>query len=200
MDIVDYVKHHFNESFQIKTQLSEHLPITVANAGSLIAQSLLEGHKILCCGNGGSAALTHYFVSNMLNHFEVERPSLPALALTSDPILGTSIANDYSFLDLFSKQIRALGEKDDTLLVISTHGNDPNILRAIEAAHDRSMHVIAFTGYEGGDIAASLHPDDIELRAPFYATARIRETHLLFLHCLSGLIDQQLFPDHEGES
>lgn len=199
MDILDYVKHHFNESSQVKTQLTETLALPVANAGSLIAQSLLEGRKILSCGNGGSGALAQYFVANMLNHFEVERPSLPAFALTADAVTGTSIANDYSFVEIFSKQIRALGEEDDVLLAISTHGNALNILRAIEAAHDRRMRVIALTGYEGGDIASSLHPDDIELRAPSYAIARIRETHLLLLHCLCGLIDQQLFPGHEGE-
>ncbi len=107
MDILDYVKHHFNESLQMKTQITEHLSVAIANAGSLIAQSLLEGHKILACGNGGSGALAQYFVSNMLNHFEVERHSLPAIALTSDAITITSIANDMSFLDLFSKQLRA---------------------------------------------------------------------------------------------
>lgn len=199
MDILDYVKYHFNESIQVKTQLSEHLPIAVANAGSLVAQSLLEGHKILSCGNGGAGALAQYFVSNMLNHFEVERPSLPAIALIADAISGTSISNDYSFVELFSKQIRALGEEGDILLAISTHGNALNILRAIEAAHDRRLRVIALTGHEGGDIATALYPDDIELRVPCYAIARIRESHLLLLHCLCGLIDQQLFPGHEGE-
>ncbi|MBI5448168.1 MAG: SIS domain-containing protein [Gammaproteobacteria bacterium] len=199
MDILDYVKHHFNESVQVKSQLMEQLPLSVANAGSLIAQSLLSGQKLLSCGNGGSGALAQYFVANMLNHFEVERPSLPAFALTADAVSITSIASDYSFLDVFSKQLRALGAQGDVLLAISTHGNDLNVLRAIEAAHDRHMSVIALTGYEGGDIASSLHPDDIELRAPSYAIARIRETHLLLLHCLCGLVDQQLFPGHEGE-
>src|SRR3990167_8777920 len=161
MDILDYVKHHFNESAQLKTQLLEQLPLEVANAGSLIAQGLLEGHKILSCGNGGSGALAQYFVANMLNHFEVERPSLPAYCLTADAITSTSIASDYSFLDVFSKQVRALGEEGDILLAISTHGNTLNVLRAIEAAHDRHMRVIALTGYEGGDIAASLHHEDI---------------------------------------
>lgn len=199
MDILDYVKHHFNESTQVKTQLADQLAMPVANAGSLIAQGLLEGRKILSCGNGGSGALSQYFVANMLNHFEVERPSLPAFALAADAITATSIANDYSFVDIFSKQLRALGEEGDILVAISTHGNALNVLRAIEAAHDRNMPVIALTGYEGGDIAASLHPDDIELRAPAYAIARIREIHLLFIHCLCGLIDQQLFPGHEGD-
>lgn len=199
MDILDYVKHHFNENIQLKTQLVEHLPLMTANAGSLISQALLEGNKILACGNGGSGALAQYFVANMLNHFEVERPSLPAIALVADAVTTTSIANDSSFSEIFSKQIRALGNEGDVLLTLSAHGNSVNLLRAIEAAHDRNMRVIALTGCEGGEVASLLYAEDIELRVPSYAIARVRETQLLLLHCLCGLVDQQLFPGYEGE-
>ena len=131
----------------------------------------------------------------MLNRFERERPSLPAIALSTDTSTLTSIANDYSYDEVFSKQIRALGQAGDILLAYTTSGNSKNIVSAINAAHDREMLVIVITGKDGGTIAANdlLQDSDIELRVPSNSTARIQEVHLLITHCLCDLIDFQLF-------
>jgi len=150
---------------------------------------------VLSCGNGGSAGDAQHFSSEMLNRFERERPSLPAIALSTDTSTLTSIANDYSFNEIFSKQIRALGQAGDILLAYTTSGNSGNIIEAIKAAHDRDMTVITITGKDGGQLSSlSLLKDhDIELRVPSHSTARIQETHLLITHCLCDLIDYQLF-------
>ena len=158
---------------------------------------LLNEGKILTCGNGGSAGDAQHFSSELLNRFERERPSLPALALTTDSSTITSIANDYSYDEIFSKQIRALGQPGDVLLAISTSGNSGNVLQAIQAAHDRDMLVVALTGRDGGAMASLLLPEDSEIRVPARSTARIQEVHLLAIHCLCDLIDRQLFGSEE---
>ena len=152
---------------------------------------------MLSCGNGGSAGDAQHFSSELLNRFERERPSLPAIALTTDSSTITSIANDYSYNEIFSKQIRALGQPGDVLLAISTSGNSANIIQAIQAAHDREMIVVALTGRDGGDMASLLLPEDVEIRVPAKVTARIQEVHLLAIHCLCDLIDSQLFGSEE---
>ncbi|MCL4115642.1 UNVERIFIED_CONTAM: hypothetical protein GTU68_056393 [Idotea baltica] len=162
-----------------------------------MVEALLNGGKILSCGNGGSAGDAQHFSSELLNRFERERPSLPAIALTTDSSTLTSIANDYSYNEIFSKQIRALGQKEDVLLAISTSGNSENIIQAIEAAQDKEMQVVALTGKNGGIIAPMLQPINIEIRVPSLITARIQEVHLLSIHCLCDLIDYQLFGANE---
>lgn len=193
MDITDRIKQLFNASIETKLQAAEQLPATIAQAAELIVQSLLAGNKILSCGNGGSACDAQHFSSEMINRFERERPSLPAIALTTDTATITSIANDYDYDEIFAKQIRALGMANDVLLAISTSGNSQNILNAINAAHDRGLKVVALTGREGGALASQLYPDDIEIRVPSQSTARIQETHLLVIHCLCDIIDSRLF-------
>ncbi len=194
MDFIERVKQNFAASIETKIVAADVLPAIIAQAGEFMAESLLSGQKILVCGNGGSAADAQHFAAELLNRFETERPSLPAIALTTDTSTLTSIANDYNFNEIFAKQIKALGQRDDILLAISTSGNSANVCHAISAAHSRGMHVVALTGREGGEMAALLHPDDIELRVPARATSRIQETHLLILHCLCDLIDTKLFP------
>lgn len=164
----------------------------VADAAELIVSALLEGGKILSCGNGGSAADAQHFSSEMLNRFERERSGLPAIALTTDTSTITSIANDYQFAEIFSKQINALGHPGDVLLAISTSGNSANMVHAVHAAKDRQMKVIALTGRDGGEIAALLHAEDMELRVDSESTARIQELHILCIHCLCDLVDMQL--------
>jgi D-sedoheptulose 7-phosphate isomerase len=156
----------------------------------------MSNGKILSCGNGGSAGDAQHFSAEMLNRFEMERPGLPALALSTDTSTLTSIANDYSFEQVFSKQVRALGQPGDVLLAISTSGNSPNVVEAVSAAHERSMFVVALSGRDGGRVAPLLAADDIEIRVPAESTARIQEVHLLAIHCICDLIDRELLgPD-----
>ncbi len=192
-NIIERIKHNFSESIQTKINAADTMLPIVGAACEKIVQCLLEGHKILSCGNGGSACDALHFSSEMLNRFKHERPSLPAIALTADIATLTSIANDSSYSEVFAKQIRALGQEGDILLAISTSGHSSNILTAIKAAHDRNMNVIAMTGYDGGKIPGILKENDIEIRVAAHDTARIQETHLLIIHCMCDIVDYQLF-------
>jgi D-sedoheptulose 7-phosphate isomerase len=154
---------------------------------------LLEGNKILSCGNGGSAADAQHFSSELINRFEVERPGLPAIALSTDTSVITSIANDYNYQEIFARQVKSLGKAGDVLLAISTSGNSRNVIQAMRAAHDRGLHIVALTGRDGGEMAQCFKTGDVEIRVPSTITARIQETHLLVIHCLCDLIDHQLF-------
>jgi D-sedoheptulose 7-phosphate isomerase len=192
MDPVTRVREHFAESIATKQGAVEVLSESIATAGNLMAQALLDDGKILSCGNGGSAADSQHFSSELLNRFEMERPGLPAMALTTDSSTLTSISNDYAYEEIFSKQVRALGKPQDVLLGISTSGNSENIIRAVSAAHERGMKVVALTGRDGGRMAGMFSPDDIEIRVPATRTARIQEVHLVVIHCLCDLIDTAL--------
>jgi D-sedoheptulose 7-phosphate isomerase len=161
-----------------------------------MTRCLLEDGKVLACGNGGSAADAQHFSSELLNRFELERPGLPALALTTDTSTLTSIANDYAFADVFAKQVRALGQPADVLLAISTSGNSENVVRAIQAAHERGLRIVALTGRDGGAMAPLLVSGDIEIRVAAERTCRIQEVHLLIIHCLCDLIDAELLEPH----
>lgn len=192
MDLIRRIKENFNESIQLKIMCVDSLASPIAEAAKLMTQCLLSDNKILSCGNGGSAGDAQHFSSEMLNRFEMERPGLPAIALTTDTSTITSIANDYQYADIFSKQIRALGQADDVLLAISTSGESHNIIHAVDAAHDRNMHVVALTGRDGGQMADLMNEQDIEIRVPSWSTARIQEVHLMVIHSICDLIDRQL--------
>jgi D-sedoheptulose 7-phosphate isomerase len=185
------VRRHFDESIATK-QAAIGLAPMIVDAAALMTRSLLEDGKILSCGNGGSAADAQHFSSELLNRFELERPGLPAVALTTDGSTLTSIANDYAFIEIFAKQVRALGQPADVLLAISTSGNSENVVRAIHAAHERGLRVVALTGRDGGAIAGALGDADVEIRVPAERTCRIQEVHLLIIHCLCDLIDAEL--------
>ncbi len=187
------IERHFLDSISTKQAALELLTPTIAQAAGTISGALLQGHKVLSCGNGGSAGDAQHFSSEMLNRFERERPGLPAIALSTDTSTITSIANDYHYDEVFAKQVRALGQPGDILLAISTSGNSRNVVRAIDAAHDRGMLVVALTGRDGGVMATQMAEGDVELRVPSDITARIQEVHLLLIHCLCDLIDQHLF-------
>lgn len=193
MSPLERVQQLFNDSIETKQRSAEMLPDQVVLAGETIVESLLNGGKVMSCGNGGSAGDAQHFSSEMLNRFERERPSLPAIALSTDTPTITSIANDYSYNEVFAKQIRALGQAKDILLAISTSGNSGNVVQAIQAAHDRDIKVVALTGRDGGDMARLLAPEDVEVRVPSDSTARIQEVHLLVIHSLCDLIDRHLF-------
>lgn len=195
--MLERIKSNFTESIQTKIEASEVLATPIEQAGMIMVQALLNGNKILSCGNGGSAGDAQHFSAELLNRYETERPSLPAIALTTDSSTITSIANDYHYDETFSKQVRALGNQGDVLLAISTSGNSRNVIKAIEAAVARDMPIIALTGKDGGDIAGLLGENDVEIRVPSARTARIQEVHLVVIHCLCDIIDTTLFPQEE---
>jgi len=192
VDTLERVNQLFSASIAVKTESQAIVAPKIVQAAELIMQCLQQQGKILSCGNGGSAGDAQHFSSEMLNRFEKMRPGLPAIALTTDNFTLTSIANDYQFEIVFSKQIYALGQAGDVLLAISTSGNSPNILKAVTAAQQRKMVVIALTGNEGGQMRALLQPNDVEICVPNQSTARIQEVHLLIIHCLCDLVDQLL--------
>lgn len=192
MDAETRVKAHFAESMQVK-EAATVLSGSIAAAGELMGSALQNEGKILSCGNGGSAGDAQHFSSELLNRFERERPGLPAIALTTDSSTLTSIANDYAYEDIFAKQVHALGRPGDVLLAISTSGNSHNVNRAIAAAHERQMLVVALSGRNGGAMAEQFEAGDVEIRVPAERTARIQEVHLLVIHCLCDLIDEYLF-------
>ena len=196
--MLESIKESFTESIQTQIAAAEALPDAISQAAQIMVQSLLNGNKILCCGNGGSAANAQHFASCLINRFETERPSLPALALTADTTTLTAVANDYHHDEIFSKQVRALGQGGDILFALSTSGNSKNIIKAMEAALTRDMTIVALTGKDGGEMAGLLGVQDVEIRIPSQRTARIQEGHLLTVHCLCDLIDKVLFPQHEG--
>lgn len=191
-DLNNRVREIFAESAEINREAAERLAPAIARTAELLAQALLADRKIMTCGNGGSAGDAQHFSSEMLNRFERERPGLAAIALTTDPSTITSIANDYDFSEVFAKQVRALGHPGDYLICYSTSGRSANILRAIDAAHDREVRVVLISGRDGGEAAQLLQADDVELRVPSRSTARIQEVHLTITHCLCDLIDRQL--------
>ncbi|MDR9435713.1 MAG: phosphoheptose isomerase [Thiohalophilus sp.] len=193
MSISDNIQHLFDASVETKLQAKPVLAEPIARGVELMVAALQRGNKILSCGNGGSAADAQHFAAELVCRFERERPELAAIALTTDTSALTAIANDYDFNQIFAKQVRALGKPDDLLLAISTSGNSPNVISAIEAAHTRGLQVIALTGRDGGDIGRLLQGSDVEIRVPAEITARIQEVHLLAIHCFCHQIDAQLF-------
>ena len=193
MDIDLRIRNHFLDSIETKRNALEEVIIPIKHAANCISDSLLNEGKVLSCGNGGSAGDAQHFSAELLNRFEIERPGLPAVALTTDSSTLTAIANDYEYDQIFSKQILALGTNKDVLLAISTSGNSPNIIKAVQAAHERNMQVLSLTGNKGGKLAKLLKGDDIEIRVPSDRTARIQEIHLLVIHCLCDIIDAILF-------
>ena len=193
MNLQDRIINHFSDSIQTKQDAMSNLCELIEFASQKIVEALVDDKKVLCCGNGGSAGDAQHFSSEMLNRFERERPALPAIALTTDSSTITSIANDYHFDEVFAKQIRALGQPGDILLIYTSSGNSGNLLRAAKVAQDKDMTVIALTGKDGGGLAQNLKESDIEIRVPSMSTARVQEVHLLITHCLCDLIDHQLF-------
>ena len=190
--MIDRIIEQFNESARLKLDMSDLLPPAIARAADQILQCILRDGKILTCGNGGSAADAQHFASLMVNRYELDRPGLAAIALSTDTSVMTSIANDDAFDQIFARQVSALGHQGDILLAISTSGHSPNILAAAEAARRRDMTVIALTGRDGGGLAEQLSDHDVLICVPADSTARIHEIHLLTLHCLCDAVDSAL--------
>jgi D-sedoheptulose 7-phosphate isomerase len=184
---------HFAESAELKRAAAAVLTEPLARAADIMVQALRGGGKILACGNGGSAADAQHFAAELVNRFEMERPPLAAVALSTDTSSLTSIANDYAYLQVFSKPLRAIGRKGDVLLAISTSGNSANVIDAVQAAHELGIRVVALTGNGGGKMSAALRAEDAHLCVPHKKTARIQEVHLVCIHCLCDAIDTLLF-------
>jgi D-sedoheptulose 7-phosphate isomerase len=184
---------HFEESAELKTRAASVLAQPISAAVELMFTALSNGNKILACGNGGSAADCQHFAAELVGRFERERLPLPALALTVDTSILTAVGNDYSFNDIFTKQVQAFGQPGDVLLALSTSGNSGNVLAAVEAALERDMRVVALTGKGGGKMGALLTEADVHICVPHDRTARIQEVHLLTIHCLCDGIDVALF-------
>jgi len=184
---------HFRESVELKTRAAEQLAGPIAQAVDIMFTALSNGNKILSCGNGGSAADCQHFAAELVGRFERERLPLPAMSLATDTSILTAVANDYSYNDVFSKQVQAFGQAGDVLLAISTSGNSGNVVQAVEAALERDMRIVALTGKNGGIIATMLTDADANICVPHERTARIQEVHLLAIHCICDGIDNALF-------
>ena len=191
------IEQQFIDSADLKFKSAQLLSKPVADAIGALLACVTAGGKVLACGNGGSAADAQHFAAEFVGRFERERPELAALALTTDSSILTALANDYSFEQVFAKQVRALGQSGDVLIAITTSGNSANVLAAIEAAHERDMVVVALTGKGGGQMNEALSDTDVHICVPHDRTARIQEVHLLVLHCLCDGVDRQLLGDLE---
>jgi len=193
MKTIDIVRKNFEDSIETKQAALKVLPDTLSLAAKAMIDALQNGHKILSCGNGGSAADAQHFSSELINRFETDRPALAAIALTTDSSTITSIANDSHYNYIFSRQIEALAQTGDILLGITTSGNSANIIQAVETARNYGMTCIILSGKDGGKLAPLLQGNDIEIRVPAHRTARIQEVHLTVIHCLCDAIDQELY-------
>src|SRR6185437_11507731 len=199
MDLTAHLQSHFEEGAELRLRMAKTLPAQIARAGEALAAALKSGHKALACGNGGSAADCQHFAAELVGRFERERLPLPAMALTVDTSILTAVSNDYSYNDIFSKQVQAFGQAGDVLLAISTSGNSANVLAAIEAAHERDMRIVALTGKTGGAIGKKLTDADVHICVPHDRTARIQEVHLLTIHAMCDGIDVALFGGEANE-
>ena len=190
---------HFHESAELKIQAASLLARPIEQAVELMFSALSNGNKILACGNGGSAADCQHFSAQLVGRFERERLPLPVIALTTATSILTAIGNDYSYHEIFSKQVQAFGQSGDVLLALSTSGNSANVIAAIEAALERDMRVVVMTGKGGGAMAKLITDADVHICVPHDRTARIQEVHLLTIHCLCDGIDVALFGGDEND-
>lgn len=195
MASIESIKQHILDSIELKQALLTETAADIAKASEIMVECLQNQGTILSCGNGGSASDAQHFSAELINRFERERPPLSALALSTDTSTLTSIANDYDYDLVFSKQVEALGRSGDVLLAISTSGNSANVMQAIASAQRKGLKVVALTGKDGGKIASMLKSDDIEVRIPHSRTMRIQECHILAIHCFCDQIDEALFPN-----
>jgi D-sedoheptulose 7-phosphate isomerase len=178
-------------SIAIKRDCIENNIDNIIRAADMLASCITTGHKVLIFGNGGSAADAQHLAAEFVNRFQIERPPLAAIALTTDTSILTSIGNDYHFNDIFAKQVEALGRRGDIAWGISTSGNSANVIKAIEAAHKIGVTTIGMTGY-GGELAAC---SDLVFSVPSDTTARIQESHITLGHILCDLLERKLYPD-----
>lgn len=189
----EIVKQVLKESIRVKETFVRGNLAPLISLSERIANSFTADRKLMLCGNGGSAADAQHLAAEFVNRYNLERPPLPALALTTDTSVITSIANDYSFDQLFAKQIKALGVKGDLLLVLSTSGNSPNILEAVKAASGLGIYTAGLLGGDGGKLGRLV---DLPLIVDSQATPRVQEAHILAGHLICHLVDYILFQSH----
>jgi len=187
MSLQNRIINHFSESIQTQQDTMTYVCELIEYASQRLVSALLNDKKILTCGNGRSATSAQLLSSAMLNQFERDRPSLPVIALTTDTATITAIANDFHFDDVFSKQLRALGQSGDILVAYTDGIHSANIAKAITTAHDKDISVIALTGNNGGMITPLLYETDIEIRVPSNSNARIQEIHVLITQYMNFL-------------
>ncbi len=180
----------FKESSEVKDRFLKENLSKLIDAIKLIVQAFEKGNKLFFFGNGGSAADAQHLAAEFVNRYLMERPPLPAIALTTDTSILTSVSNDFAFNEIFSKQLKALGKKGDIAVGLSTSGNSPNVIRAIETAKEMGMKTVAFTGMDGGKLFKKA---DIALLVPSSSTPRIQETHILIGHILCEMVENRLF-------
>ncbi|MDQ1330821.1 MAG: D-sedoheptulose 7-phosphate isomerase [Thermodesulfobacteriota bacterium] len=187
----DIIREIIEDGITVKKKFAEKNADLIIGAADKIAESVSSGNKLLLFGNGGSAADAQHIAAEFVNRFRIERPPLAALALTTDTSVLTSIGNDYSFDDIFYKQVLALGRAGDVAIGISTSGNSKNVIKAIEAARENGLFTIGFTG-RGGRLALLA---DMVFAVESDVTARIQEVHMTLGHILCELVDRKLFPE-----
>lgn len=191
------IQRHFFDAADLTNQSAEQLAKPIADAVQALLGCITAGGKVLACGNGGSAADAQHFAAEFVGRFERERPGLAAIALNTDTSILTAIGNDYAYDQVFSKQVQALGNPGDVLLAITSSGNSPNVLAAVDVAHEKDMTVIALTGRGGGKLGARLTETDVHLCVPHERTARIQEIHILAIHCMCDAVDVQLLGEQD---
>ena len=189
---------HFQESAELKMKSATLLAQPISQAIELMFNALSNGNKILACGNGGSAGDAQHFAAELVGRFERERFPLPGIALTTDTSIITAVGNDYSFNEIFSKQVQAFGQAGDILLAISTSGNSGNVVAAVEAALEREMRIVALTGKDGGKLGQMLTDADVHINVPHSRTARIQEVHLVAIHSICDGLDVALFGEEDA--
>ncbi|HRO61939.1 MAG TPA: phosphoheptose isomerase [Burkholderiaceae bacterium] len=195
MDPIQRIRDHFEDSARLKREAADLLAEPIARAVELITSAFAADHKLLACGNGGSAADAQHLAAELIGRFERERPELAAIALTTDTSILTAVGNDYAFDQVFARQVRGLGRDGDVLVAISTSGNSPNVVAAAQAARERGLSLVAMTGRGGGRLGEMIGDGDVHMCVPHDRTARIQEVHLLILHCLCDGIDASLMGD-----
>jgi D-sedoheptulose 7-phosphate isomerase len=200
MKMNERVRQHFDDHRELVDLSFAVLGKPLEEAIQSLVQAIANDRKLLICGNGGSAGDAQHMAAELVGRLERERPELAAIALTTDSSLLTAVANDYGYNEVFARQVRGLGSAGDVLIALSTSGNSPNVLAAIEAAHQRGMRVVALTGRGGGRVAEVLQQADVHLCVPSDRTMRIQEIHILVIHCLCDGIDSILLGDDDGST
>ncbi len=188
--VKDLILRRFVESARVKVDFAERSAAAILAAAELLVQAFKAGHKVLLFGNGGSAADAQHIAAEFVNRFRIDRPALPAIALTTDTSALTSIGNDHDFREIFARQVKALGCEGDVAIAISTSGTSPNVLRAVQVAREIPIQVIALTGRGGGELAKL---SDVALVVPSDSTQHIQEVHITAGHVICELVDQILF-------